>query len=207
MKKLLMILLALCLALPAVCLAEAGETETEGGEEGELTLHNVRYYFEHVLGRSYFFDDPSGWMDILRNPGPYDFWKWVTEQLSFDTTYIEEDFNVRELEKDGIRMIIVEMPEPEENLDCARIWHCLEPETGNAWYYTVEYNNYFGEAFFLCEWKADGNHMDYGVFEAADPAEEDYEAQLEAEADLILQHIRADSTGFVPDIGTEDEED
>lgn len=211
MKKLLAILLTLCLLLPACALAETetavtetetAETETAAAEtaeteaEQQITLHDIRYYFEHRLNRDYFFSGAGDWIDTLKEAGPFDFWSWLTDQIGFDVTFSEADFGFRELERDGIRMAVLEMPKAEQVPDCCRIWMCVEPATGKAWYYTVEYDNFMGEAWYLCEWVKTGdgdndwNHMDYGPFAAADSSAEDYEAQLEAEAGLIADSIR-----------------
>lgn len=200
MKKLLMLLLALCLAAGSLCAvaetAEAPAQEAETAQEAEaaqeaqpLTLHNVRYYFEHQFLGPMFFDDPELMLETLRNPGIFDIWTWLTGQLSFDLTYQESDFSFRELDLNGIHMLVQEMPKPEDTPLCARIYFCYQPETKGAWYYTVEYDNFFGESYFLCEWTQDGNHMDYGVCPTVDPAADNYEEALAAEAELVAQSI------------------
>ena len=195
MKKLFALLLALCLLVPCFAFGEAAESEAEA----QLTLHDVRYYFEHRLNREYFFTYTEGWFDTFREKGPYDFWKWFTDQIPFDAPYTESDFGVRETDRDGIHMMLLEMPKPEQTPDCSRIWMCFEKETGKAWYYTVEYDNFMGEAWFLCEWVKTGEgddswtHMDYGAVDAVTASAEDYEARLEEEADMIAGMIRGNA--------------
>ena len=194
MKKITLLLMVLCIACLSFCAmaesAEAPVQEAAAEEAATPTLHDVRYYFEHRLLPSMYYDDPEKLLDTLRDPGAFDIWLWLTEQVGMDVTYQEENFRFRELNReDGIYMLIQELPKPEDTPLCSRLYFCYQAETKTAWYYTIEYDNFFGESYFLCAWTQDGNHLDFGTCPTVDSTAENYEDQLAAEADLVAQSI------------------
>ena len=203
MKKALLLLLIVSLAsVPFFAVAETAEApaqEAETAQEAEAqtpTLKDVRYYFEHQFLPPMYFDDPERLLETLRDPGIFDIWSWLTGQIGIDVIYQASDFSFREMDReDGIYMLIQEMPKPEETPQCSRVYFCYQKETKTARYFTVEYDNFFGDSYFLCEWTQDGNHMNYGVCNTVDPAADDYEEALAAEADLVAQIVLGESVG------------
>ena len=64
---------------------------------------------------------------------------------------------------------------------------CWNEETGAAGYYTVEYDDFLGEGWCLCEWKENGNHIFHGMTGALpDPEDPEYESALGAELKAVL---------------------
>ena len=58
----------------------------------------------------------------------------------------------------------------------------------------MELDNFFGEAWYLCSWTAEGVHMDYGAINPLpDPEDPDYEGALQAEISTVLQLMNSNA--------------
>ena len=186
MKKLIALLLALCLLL-VFCAGAAGAEAAETNEE--LTPHQVRYYFEHRLLPNEFHNNTAELVAFLRENGLFALWRNFTQNNGFDVIYTADDFSVTEFpQEDGTFLMLLIMPKPEDTPLCARIYLCQRAGSGDTGFFTVEYDNYFGESWFLCGWTKDGNHQNYGAAIAL-PAPDDpgYEEALNNEINMILQ--------------------
>ncbi len=185
MKRLIAMLLALILLAALPALAEAAPEEEASG----VTLERMRYFFEHNVMPRYFHEDPQMMLDVLKENGIYALWASLADENGVEYPYQEGDFTLNWYEPDGMTVLQIGMPAPEVSPQCFRIYMAYDPASGSAGYYTIEYDNMLGEAAFLCSWTADMTHMNYGGAEILDPAAEDYQARLDAEAELVASML------------------
>ena len=199
MKKWIALLLALCLLLPCAAFCEgildAADTMAENSEEEAApTPFQIRYYFEHRLLPQLFYEDLDYLMDYIDQNGVYSLWTSFTESNGLDPVYDKEDFGQASLQReDGTRVLLVTMPVPEETPLCSRAYLCLNKDAGKKGYFTVEYDNFLGEDWFLCGWTEDNIHMDYaGASPLPDPSDPEYEAALNKEVNKVLELMNSD---------------
>ena len=191
MKRILLLLLLLTTVLYA-CPATAEEAPAADTETGELTLFDIRYYFENRMLPQQFYKAPEATMASLRDAGLYDMWCSYTADNDFSATYPEEDFCTRDMSQDsGMKILMLVMPRPEDTLLCYRIYLCMDPATGTPAYYTAEYDQYEGfydEGCLICGWNPDGTHQFFAegriLPEEPDPG---YESGLAEEAAAVLE--------------------
>lgn len=178
MKKYLILLLAVCLAvLPCAVHAEVQQSP----------IHGARYYFEHKMIPQLFYEDPEQLMGFLRENGPFTLWERFTGQNNVDVTYSADEFELKEFpQEDGMQILMISMPDPPELPLCFRIYLCYDPATKEGAVFTMEYDNMFGDACFLCGWNKEGTHLDYGAGLLLSKDDPDYEKGLETE----IQEIR-----------------
>ena len=176
MRKLLALLLALVFAaLPA--LAESAEPA--------WTTPEVRYAFEHNMLPRYFYDDPQNMLGFLAQSDLYTLWESVATENGVDVCYAREDYVAHTYTYDGdITLLQIELPEPDANLLCYRIYFLYNAGTGEAGYYTVESDSFLPGTGIVCMWTKDREHLNYAASSAVERG--DAEA-LKAEADGILQ--------------------
>ena len=193
MRKWIALLLAFCLLIPCTAFGETA-VETETGNETP-SLHSVRYYFEHQLLPQLLYADPEVLITFLEREGTFELWNRYTEQYGLEAYYTADVFGEELVTTDdGILMMVVKMPAPEETPLCSRIYLCLDKNTGKAGCYTVEYDNFMGEAWFLCGWTMEGNHMNFGTIPALpDPESPDYAEALRAEREQVLSILKEDT--------------
>jgi len=184
MKKILSILLAFCLLLPcaaAMCEATAAPS-----------LHDCRYYFEHKLLPTELYQNAEQMLAFLRENGLYAMWRNFAINNGADPVYPEDRYRFEEQTlDDGTLLVRLTFPKPEDSLLCGRVYMLRNPETGEAGYFTVEYDTFMGEAWFLCGWTPNGNHMNYsGMDPLPSPDSTDYQAALDRETDAVIQLFR-----------------
>ena len=183
MKKTLALLLALCLLLPctAAC-ADAAETEAP-------SLHDYRYYFEHRYMTQPFFENPDQIMGIVAKYGVWQLWSDFMQNNGADPVYTAEDFSEEVLpQEDGSYLMRIILPKPEDSPLCGRLYLYWNPGTGEAGYYTIEYDNFMGEAWFLCGWSKNHDHLNFGgAAPLPDPSDPGYQKALDAEAAEVLK--------------------
>ena len=187
-RNILALLLALCLLAPCFAFGEAAESEAEA----QLTLHDVRYYFEHRLMRDLFYEDPDQFLGFIVESGVFALWTNFTTQLPYDITYQETDFG-QDIVAQTENSVIIRccLPMPEDSPLCKRVYFFWNLETDQKAYYTIEYDNFMGEAWFLCGWTEDGTHMDWGMIDTtADPDETGLEQELAAVQALIEESLQ-----------------
>ncbi len=194
MKKWIALLVALCLLLPCAAFCETAAEET-AEEAAEITPHEIRYYFEHRLLPSELYENTDQLTEYLRKNGAYVLWANFTGNNGFDVVYPEDAFGTAEFpQDDGTNVMMLSLPKPEESPLCSRVYLCWNPETGKTGYYTVELDNFFGEAWYLCSWTADGVHMDYGAINPLpDPEDPGYADALQEEIGTVLQLMNSNA--------------
>ena len=193
MKRMMILLLAALIGL-----AWGAAAEEAPGEDVPLRTDGTRYYFEHRLLPGEFYREPEEMMDAMAGDGLYDRWVRYAAEKGVSAGYTAGDFTVREMMQDsGIRMAVLIMPTPEENLLCYRIYLCLDPESGKAAYFTAEFDEHdalYDDGCLICGWSADGVHSYYEpgkiLPEPGDPA---YEKALAGEAAAVLNLMRNQS--------------
>lgn len=193
MKKWIALLLALCMLLPCAALGETAAEET-AEEAAEITPHDIRYYFEHRLLPSELYENTEQLTGFLRKNGIYALWANFTGSNGFAVVYPEDAFGMAEFpQEDGTNVMMISLPKPEDSPLCSRVYLFWNPETGKTGYYTVELDSFFGEAWYLCGWSADGNHLDYGTINALpDPEDPGYADALQAEIAAVLELMNSD---------------
>ena len=197
MKRMILLMLLLSLAVFPLggTAEEARQAEAPETEETAAELFDVRYHFEHRLLPQAFYQAPLETMESLREEGLYERWSRYTAERGFDADYPAEAFGTREITgEDGIRMLVLTMPQPEKMLLCYRIYLCLDPKTGTAAYFTAEYDiyeGYFDPGCLICGWKQDRTHQYFRetpiLPETDDP---EYEKMRTEEAETILNLMR-----------------
>ena len=173
----------LCLLLPcAAACAEAEETK-------EPTLHDYRYHYEHVYMTQPFYEDPDRIMNIIYQYGAYQLWADFMQNNGADPVYAKEDFSETVIpQEDGSCLMRIVLPKPEESLECSRLYLYWNPVTSEAGYYTIEYDNFLGETWFLCGWDKDHNHQNFGgAASLPAPSDPGYQDALDAEAAEVLK--------------------
>ena len=212
MKRIMILLLLLVTAaFPAAVKGEETQgteiPETADSRETEkpaVTLFDIRYYFEHRMLPKAFYQAPEETIASLLETGLYDRWSSYTAAHDYAAPYNAEAFDAREMMQDsGIRMLMLEMPQPENTLLCYRIYLCFDRDTGTSAYFTAEYSKYegvFDECCLLCGWKPDGTHQYYSEGQILpDRSEPEYEKALAEEATAVLNLMREQIRADQPD--------
>lgn len=179
-KRIFALLIALMLALlPTLAVAEA---DADGG----YTAAEVRYAFEHNMLPRYFYADPQNLIDRVAELGLYVLWASVATENGADPTYPEEDYVIHMYDlEDGGTLMQIELPDPDANLLCYRIYFLYNPETGEAGYYTAESDTFSPGTCFLCGWDQEGKHLNFGGTDAISRSDANYAEKLAAEAEMI----------------------
>jgi len=156
--------------------------------DAALTPAQARYQFEHRMLPRYFYDRPESVLNGVKEVGVYWLWESVSTENGIAPTYPAEDYVEHWYSSDDDTIILqVEMPEPDADTLCYRVYFVYNAETGNTGYYTVEYNNFLGETSFLCGWTRTHEHVNYGGLALLDRRGADYEAALRAEAEQVAK--------------------
>ena len=176
--------------------AEAGETAGDAAEaenaaaaaaEVSWTPAQVRYQFEHRMMPKYFYDNPANMLDVLGSAGLYRLWEAVSTDNGVDPTYPAEDY-VQHFYKtaDGATLLQIELPQPDANTLCYRIYLVYDPASGSAGYYTVESDDFTPDAAFICMWTDDGTHKNFGAMNVIEKGD-GYETAILDEAAIIAE--------------------
>ena len=167
---------------------EAGPPSGSDRQEEGITLEQVRYHFEHNAVPRYFYEDPANVLAALREQGMYMLWTALADENGVAYPYQADDFEEYWYElTDGSTILQIVMPDPEATPQCYRIYLLYNPTTGEAGYYTAEYDNFFDESAFLCGWDAQHSHMNYGGAAVTEKGSSDYEDILRAELEQVAQ--------------------
>lgn len=145
--------------------------------ELEMTLYELRYYFEHELLPRYFFEYTVPFLeeifeayteDTESNQNPlFDIIFEMAQEQEIDFPYNQEQYKAEivGLNEDEV-MIRIRLPEPEETILCSDIYLLFSIEDlSKKRYFTIELlerkkrRNYYC----LCEWEEDGSHANYGL--------------------------------------------
>ena len=162
------------------------ETEPAPTEDGGVTLEQARYHFEHNALPRYFYDDPANMIQVLSDRGIFALWDAFARENGVSYPYAEEDYRVRRHDMaDGTAILQIELPAPDANTLCYRIYLVHNAATGSAGYYTVEYDNLLGETAFLCGWSQDHTHTNYSGAPTLGRADAGYEQALAEELDQV----------------------
>ena len=172
--------------------AEAGETAAEAGSADEavaaVPLEQARYHFEHRSLPGFFYSDPSAMLDALKDVDMYTLWDAFAKENGVAYPYQPEDYKMHWYGTgDGGTLLQVEMPQPDGNTLCYRIYLVCNEAAGVAGYYTVEYDTFSPDVAFMCGWTADGTHMNYGGMEVLDPQGEGFDEMIFVEAQQVAQ--------------------
>ncbi len=158
----------------------------DAAASGGATLAQARYHFEHSALPRYFYDDPANMLQVLEEKGVYRLWTSLADENGVEYPYQAEDYAVHLYETgDGATVMQIEMPRPEVEPQCYRAYMIYRPATGDAAYYTVEYEGLLGESALLCGWSKALEHTVYDGAAVLDKADGGYGAALLAEAQQV----------------------
>ncbi len=188
MKRIFVLMLALCLAI-LPCAVQAEGNAQEDADTG--WMHDARYFFEHKMIPPLFYEDPEALIEFMRNDGPFTLWTRFSEKNGLDPVYSAEDFGVRDFSQEGgLEMVMISMPTPPDSPLCFRIYLCYDPATKSAGVFTLEYDNFLGDSCFTCGWSKSGDHLNFGGGRLLNKNSADYEAGLAEEAESIRGLMR-----------------
>lgn len=174
---------------PGTGAEKAGAPEDQAkdvaGSEG-VTLAKARWHFEHSALPRYFYDAPDNMLRVLEESGTYRLWTSLADENGVEYPYQSGDFAEHLYTTgDGATVMQIEMPRPEESPQCYRVYMVYAPATGEAAYYTVEYEGLLGESALLCGRSKSLEHTVYGGAAVLDKADAGYDAALLAEAQQV----------------------
>ena len=153
-----------------------------------MTLFVIACHRHYRLLPQAFYEDTDALTEFLKSDGLFALWQSFMRNNGFDVVYNEKDFSVQVFpQEEGTEVILLTMPKPEDASLCSRIYLCRNAVTGEMDYCTVEYDNFFGESWFLCGWTKDHNHVNYSTIPALpEPEDPSYADALAAEIERIL---------------------
>ena len=174
-------------------------TTGEDGSSGstEWTPAQVRYYFEHKMLPRYFYEKPEALLEVIRNVGVYPLWETVAKENGTDPHYPEEDYITHFYRaEDGSQIIQIEMPDPDMEPLCYRIYFIYNPDKEITAYYTAECSSFVPEICFICTWDKEDNHELCGSRDVLDRKDSGYTGALleEAKQVALLEYITGDLT-------------
>ncbi len=165
---------------------EAEPAPQDAPTEGGVTLEQARYHFEHNALPRYFYDDPANIIAVLSDRGIYGLWDAFARENGIAHPYAEADYRVNRHDlADGTTILQIELPRPDANTLCYRIYMVHNAANGVAGFYTVEYDNLLGEAAFLCGWSQDHTHTNYGGAATLVRGDAGFEDALAGELDQV----------------------
>ncbi|MBQ6504547.1 MAG: hypothetical protein IJI57_11610 [Flexilinea sp.] len=170
---------------------ETRQTEPEptpGSQASGWTLYDVRYAFEHSMLPRYFYEVPENMLDALSGKGIYSLWASVSTENGVDPTYSEDEYISHwYTASDGSTLLQIELPEPDGNTLCYRIYFVYNAENGFIGYYTMESDELMEDAGFICTWNAEREHTILGAMPVLDKNAPDYKEGLVNEASEIAR--------------------
>lgn len=180
--------------------ADAPENVTQDtAGSGGVSLARARGHFEQSVLPRYFYDDPANMLRVLEESGAYRLWCSLADENGVEYPYQAGDYAEHVYTTgDGATIMQIEMPGPEETPQCYRVYMVYAPATGDAAYYTVEYDGLLGESALLCGRSKALEHTVYGGAAVLDRADGGYGAALLAEAQQV-----AALAGFSPSLTAE----
>ena len=162
------------------------DSEKAAGEEPEWTTQDVRYFFEHSMLPKYFYDRPDSLLNGIRTSGLYVLWEAVCKENSVKPVYPEEEYITHWYTAgNDIDLVQIELPAPDANTLCYRIYLVYDAANEKGTYYTVESNEFLSSTSFLCTWSKDGEHEVLDSEDILDPKSSDYQDALLKEAEKV----------------------
>lgn len=121
----------------------------------------ARYKAEQVLMNDYLHRDTRLFLNALINDNKmYDLYKAVLEGECGICPYDKSQFRTESMNTEGFILVCVDLPEPETEPLCRRIYFVCNGDYEKAMYFTVEKGI---SGTFLCSRDRDGNHYTYDV--------------------------------------------
>lgn len=170
----------------------------------KMDRHSIRYMFEHKLLPGYFYSDTERLlkMILLDKKVLFRIISDIFRGESVENPYKEEDFDAYPFKvTDEVRGVCINLPEPEEEPLCYRIYMIFNMTFDKLWYFTIEKGNEVGEDYpFVCAWTAEGGHLNLGncTFEKDNDLIRCLDIFMEREYDLVrdteeeLEEFRAE---------------
>jgi len=177
--------------------ADAPENVTQDtAGSGGVSLTKARWHFEQSALPRYFYDDPANMLRVLDESGTYRLWSALADENGVEYPYQAGDYAEHVYTTgDGATVMQIEMPRPEETPQCYRVYMVYAPNTGDAAYYTVEYDGLLGESALLCGRSKGLEHTVYDGAAVLDKSDAGYGEALLAEARQV-----AALAGFSPSL-------
>ena len=157
----------------------------EDAVEAPWTAAEIRYSFEQRMLPHYFYDNPVNMLNTIDNFGMYALWESVSTENGADPAYPAEDYREHWYAAPDTSVILqVELPDPDANLLCYRIYFVYTAE-GTPCYFTAESELFAPDSAIICTKDSDGTHMVCGTMPKLDRTSETYEEDLADEAAII----------------------
>ena len=173
--------------------AEKAESEADtqdSASAGGVSLERARYHYEHSALPRYFYDNPENMLRVMEESGAYRLWTSLADENGVKYPYQSGDYAENLYTTgDGATILQIIMPRPEAEPQCYRVYMLYNPATGDAAYYTVEYEGLLGEDALLCGWSRNLEHTVYGGAAVLDESDGGYREALLDEAKQIAKLV------------------
>lgn len=130
-----------------------------------MRIREIRYYFEHRLLPDCFYKYKEKFiMALLTSEGKflYDIMSDLCRESQEENIYSLEMYKVSACKlEDGTRIVKLDMPKPESEPLCYRIYLVFDESFEKADYLTAE-RGIMEEQIFLCGWDENGEHFNFG---------------------------------------------
>lgn len=139
-----------------------------------MNITEFRYYFEHQLMPNQFFHDTVPFLFELIGDGEeeirdigafvYHLFFKVAQKAEVTVPYSKDDFRADLWDLDnGDYMLRIDMPEPQESLQCKTIFLLFNTDFSHLRYFTVELMEikWKRKRYVLCEWMEEF-HLNHG---------------------------------------------
>ena len=179
--------------------AEKAESEADtqdSASAGGVSLERARYHYEHSALPRYFYDNPENMLRVMEESGAYRLWTSLADENGVKYPYQSGDYAENLYTTgDGATILQIIMPRPEAEPQCYRVYMVYNPATGDAAYYTVEYDGLLGESALLCGRSKALEHTVYDGAAVLDRADGGYGDALLDEAKQV-----AALAGYTPSL-------
>ncbi len=127
--------------------------------------HRLRYYFEHRFIPERVYKDGVMFISSITSEDNYlnDLFKEKIYEIGLDGLYSEEVIRVERHRNEGITIIEIQFPPPEEEPLCYKAFIFYDAASKRIAYYCMEKRVLAGDKRFLCGWNKMGEHVDYRV--------------------------------------------
>lgn len=157
-------------------------------EDGGWTPEEVRYAFEQSMLPRLFYAMPDRVLASVIASGVYHLWEMAVEENGIEPIYASWDFGEHwYVNSDGDTIVQATLPWPKTTPDCFRVYLIYNEASGQAGYFTAEYDDLLGENCLICGRDTEGNHAVYGEVPVTNPTDEDYESALFREAATVAE--------------------
>lgn len=130
-----------------------------------MSLHQIRYVFEHRILPQGFFEDKEKFIGLLLKDKSvlYRIIDDIFQKQNIVNPYTQEQFDIEvgRITNEVMMMKII-MPEPEEEPLCFCQYLFFDKTFEKISFFCIERGTEAEDAPFVCSWQPDGSHCNYG---------------------------------------------